>query len=424
MGWASNAAAQVEEFGGYFRAGGGFNSSKGGMSCFQATGAGSKFRLGNECDQYFEFVLGKKVFTSPDGVDFKIHVLPAAWIPFTNGDPGMGWGSGKVSFDPAGMDLEGLKKKFKDGADTSTIAAFGYQQLYFDSSPIEGLAKATFWGGRRYYHREAIDQTDFWYWDAGNALGGGIDNINIGEKVRVGYALFIGEDSNQLKKALKHDLSIYGIPMGLDKGAIKLGFNYYQGIADDSITSYNDGFSVGLQYQQDDLLGDEGSGTNKLAVQYGMGPGVAMGANGNMNNKSADFSTFRVLDHFSITPKSMPEFGMMFSAVYEHSKTRGDDGGHAQDWVSFGARVHYGLFEHFKLELDVGEDMVFPKGGDMRSLTKITFAPVLASAKGMGARPELRLFATVAFLNEAEKIARGSDKSASANFGIQGEVWW
>jgi hypothetical protein len=56
--WGQPAAAV--EVNGYIRALGGANSESGDAACFKLAGAGSKYRLGNECEIYGELMLGQQ----------------------------------------------------------------------------------------------------------------------------------------------------------------------------------------------------------------------------------------------------------------------------------------------------------------------------------------------------------------------------
>lgn len=55
-----SACAGAVDFKGYARSGIGWTGSGGEQQCFRATGAQSKYRLGNECETYAELKLGGK----------------------------------------------------------------------------------------------------------------------------------------------------------------------------------------------------------------------------------------------------------------------------------------------------------------------------------------------------------------------------
>lgn len=55
-----SAPTMAVDFTGYARSGIGWTGSGGEQQCFQATGAQSKYRLGNECETYAELKLARK----------------------------------------------------------------------------------------------------------------------------------------------------------------------------------------------------------------------------------------------------------------------------------------------------------------------------------------------------------------------------
>ena len=55
--------AQALEFAGYLRSGAGTSTGSGPQQCFQLPGAQSKYRLGNECEQYAELELRQDLLT-------------------------------------------------------------------------------------------------------------------------------------------------------------------------------------------------------------------------------------------------------------------------------------------------------------------------------------------------------------------------
>ncbi|VEB92241.1 maltoporin [Citrobacter koseri] len=61
-----SAQAMAVDFHGYARSGIGWTGSGGEQQCFQATGAQSKYRLGNECETYAELKLGQEVWKEGD----------------------------------------------------------------------------------------------------------------------------------------------------------------------------------------------------------------------------------------------------------------------------------------------------------------------------------------------------------------------
>ena len=58
MTFTAASPALAVDFHGYMRSGIGATTSGGDQTCFQANGADTKFRLGNECETYMELALG------------------------------------------------------------------------------------------------------------------------------------------------------------------------------------------------------------------------------------------------------------------------------------------------------------------------------------------------------------------------------
>jgi maltoporin len=64
---AMPTSSHALEFGGYLRSGVGTSVNSGSQSCFQLPGAQTKYRLGNECEQYGELELRQDLYTLDDG---------------------------------------------------------------------------------------------------------------------------------------------------------------------------------------------------------------------------------------------------------------------------------------------------------------------------------------------------------------------
>jgi len=128
-------------------------------------------------------------------------------------------------------------------------------------------------------------------------------------------------------------------------------------------------------------------------------------------------------------------FGIQADFVYEHDDEGTGDNSGISDWISAGARMSFGIVEHFKLLVEGGYDQVQKKNGAPKQfLGKFTIAPTLAASKALMSRPELRLFATYAQWSDAARIA-GIDSAniyrevyptylSGMSYGVQGEAWF
>jgi maltoporin len=231
---------------------------------------------------------------------------------------------------------------------------------------------------------------------------------------------------------IRPDLRLYGIPV--PGGQLVLGVNPVIDVSNNDATTAtpgaktNNGISATAMHVAPAL-----GGTNKFAVQYGVGSAVsANGVIGSLlTSTSANF--VRVLDHmdFQISPKLGGEVLAVFNR-YGKDDSNAAAVVPAQIWVTAGARVAYALHENAQLIADAGFDTVKSDGSDRRNLFKITVAPSITAHKAFWARPQLRLFATLAAWNKASSAAgvdsggiyTGTNKTVGTTFGIQGEAWW
>ena len=75
-------AASAVDFNGYFRVGPGATSNNLSRACYGLAGPGLKYRLGNECDIYGEFMFSQPL--QKDGVEYRVNVMPSLWNGATN----------------------------------------------------------------------------------------------------------------------------------------------------------------------------------------------------------------------------------------------------------------------------------------------------------------------------------------------------
>jgi maltoporin len=391
---------------GYFRMGYGASSEKGRMVCFQVAGAPSKYRLGNECDQYGEFNFSAPMYVGNDGVVASAYFMPAIYIPTSIGHP------------------QGISSPANT---TATGADYAFPIWYMDVKGISWLGGGTAWAGRRYYKREDFFLTDFFYWNP-SGLGGGIEDIQLGD-MKLSYAAFVVDGPatsaglpapplpSRTDFGVRNDIQLRGIPL-YPGGELQLGLNIVLDYSDNPAT--HSGWGATVRHVQE-LLG----GTNKLAIQYGQGGGVGFGIPDSLVLESG-VTRLRIVDVLTIQPTTA--IGGQAGVIFQHDEL--DPG--SQDWISIGGRVSFAFTEHAKLLLDVGHDSVNPAVGDQRSLTKITFGPAISAGEAFTSRPELRLFYTFATWNDAARIAgidsggiySTTDKTSGSTFGLHAETWF
>ncbi|HET6436963.1 MAG TPA: carbohydrate porin, partial [Anaeromyxobacter sp.] len=69
------APAGAADLAGYFRDGWAVNTHGGGMTCFQTPGMDFKLRLGNECDNYGEWLITQSIYKDKAGVEVTAGVM-------------------------------------------------------------------------------------------------------------------------------------------------------------------------------------------------------------------------------------------------------------------------------------------------------------------------------------------------------------
>jgi maltoporin len=391
---------------GYLRVGGGGSSQRGDQICFKLVGAEAKYRLGNECEIYSELNLSQVAYKDGDGTTLRVNFLLFAVSPLAQGD---------------NQSLVNPNRNPGPSAGVGPLD-FGYAQLYVDGQHIPGLGNTIVWLGRRYYKREDVHILDFFYWNP-SGLGGGFEDIPIGGPLKLSYAVFTADPGMPGDFSFRHDLQLRGIPA--NPGAeLQVGVDAVQPFGTDR--ALHPGASLTVQHVQG-MLG----GNNKFAVQCGVASGIGLGNTraGNTDvtilKSDTDARKCRLIEHLYFQPAR----NLGGQAVIVFQRSRSDAFG-VSTWFSAGVRVSYAVADHFKLLLETGHDRVTDAGKEPRVLTKITFAPALAAGARFFDRPELRLFTTLAFWNEAARVSGVDPAGVFANkklgftFGLQAEAWW
>ncbi|ACO81217.1 LamB type porin [Azotobacter vinelandii CA] len=389
--------AQAVNFSGYYRLGIGGNTKGGTQSCFQLPGAPTKYRLGNECEQWSELAWDQDIALA-DGSTLSGMVMGGFYNPI------------------------GHMPKFHDsnehGGGRSRI-----QQMFVEWKNATVLNGGNFWVGRRYYKRNDIHMTDLYYWNQ-SATGFGFDEVPIGD-LRYSYVFSRKDNKNQDPYVTRHDFNVNGFKTN-PGGEVQLGVSYLQ---EPGGSDKHSGWSVAVQHKQAGFLGGK---YNTFALQYGEGPGTGLGYTGD-SNLDKENKSWRLVEYFDW--QTTERFGGQFQLVYQ--KDVRPDGDNSR-WLSFGVRPVYAFTETFKVSAEIGHDQIKATDGT-RKLTKFSIAPTWSpGGPGFWARPELRVYYTYATWNEAaqraatemnpdsalsETGAFGTDRHGG-NFGVQVEYWW
>ncbi|WP_111895452.1 maltoporin [Acinetobacter sp. MB5] len=379
------------EFNGYLRSGIGYSDKGDTQSCFHLDGAASKYRLGNECEQYAELTGTQKLYTFADGSNLAVKGTLA------------------------------LYQDFGKDKDFSGDNYAKWAEAYAMWNNISALNGANLWAGRRFYNRNDIHISDFYVWDE-SATGFGIDSFKY-HGLSYSYSFSRKDSVFQEKAVNRHDFTIQDIPANQD-AKIGVGLSYLEKTNDPASHS---GAAITVMHKQ-----KIGNLNNTFSVQYGYGSGTGLGYTGDSTLSHKDKS-WRVTEFFD--SQFTENFSGQFEAVYQ--KDQRENSADDKTWYSIGARPVYAISPQFKLVGEVGFDAV--KRDKTATLTKFTFAPTWSpKGKGFWDRPEIRLYYTYAVWNkeaqqQADLLSPGSTISSTgnfgtarngSNFGLQIEYWW
>jgi maltoporin len=412
---------------GYFRGGFGASDQRGRMTCFALAlpgGLVSKYRLGNECEVWSETHFAMVTYVGDDGSVATLHFMPTVYIPTTY-----------IGYSPTGVINSPLQFT------TSTGATLSFPNLYADIKGIPWLYGGTPWVGSRYYKRESVYISDFFYWNP-SGVGGGIEDINLGRDLRLSYAAFAvdGEPGiptdptapqlpAQADFGLRNDLQLRGI-RPYQSGELQIGFQYIADLSNDPAT--HGGWGATVQFVQKLLGGD-----NKFAVQYGRGGGTGFGTlarfyypDFSLRHDPSE-SRFRIVEVLTIQPTDW--LGTQLAGVFQRDDL--GNAGQITKWYSAGGRVGLAFTKHTKALGEAGYDRVDKSNGsDSQYLAKFTGALAITAGKEFLTRPELRLFYTWARWNAAAQTATIDsgrlytdtypNARSGATFGLQAETWF
>ncbi|MDR3669220.1 MAG: carbohydrate porin [Holophaga sp.] len=444
----SQSALPVD-FHGYIRGGTGVSSAGGEMAAFQLPGAVTKYRFGNEAEDYGELEADAVVWDK-EGARFKLYTMAQFWHPYSAGQNAQYVGTTSSTRD----------------VDMSQYWVEG-KGILGDSAPFKD---ADLWIGKRYYNRHHVEIMDFYTW-TNQGMGAGIENIDLGFG-KLHYAYIQTDNINNMNTGPvmqtidgqnvvgTHALRLSDLKTN-PGGSLSVGLEFararpYSSVSLGSSTpaansatgagvaNRNSGVSIYLEHVQSQVLG----GDNSLLVGYGTGASSTLNALGPAPTPDASLTmanrTLRVVD--ALTMQLNASFAMQAVATYQNSR---DASGSRNVWTSLGARPMWFLTKHFSLVLDAGLDRVkyasdyAPNGspstaaGDTGQLLKTTLGAVWRPEPKFLSVPQLRFFVTNANWNQvtnraglnalgAESFANGTfaGKTSGTTYGVQAELWW
>ena len=415
-----SASSMAVDFTGYARSGIGWTGSGGEQQCFQATGAQSKYRLGNECETYAELKLGQEVWKEGDK-SFYFDTNVAYSVAQQND-----WEATSPAFREANVKGKNL---------------------------IDALPGSTIWAGKRFYQRHDVHMIDFYYWDI-SGPGAGLEDVDLGfgklsfaatrSSEAGGSYTFSSDRIRDYATSTANDVfdvRLAGLETNPD-GVLELGVDYGRANARDGYRledgASKDGWLFTAEHTQSML-----KGYNKFVLQYAtdaltsQGKGLPQGTN--INN---DGKMYRVLDHGAI---SLAErWDLMYVAMYQNTDL---DNNRGNEWYTVGVRPMYKWTPIMSTLLELGYDNVKSQQvGDRNVQYKITLAQQWQAGDSIWSRPALRLFATYAKWDEKWGYSKNADGNLTTlaaadstgnglftnsrgdndewSFGAQMEIWW
>ncbi|AKA38432.1 maltoporin [Yersinia ruckeri] len=403
------------DFHGYARSGIGWTGSGGEQQCFKATGAQSKYRLGNECETYAEIKLGQELWKEGDkSFYFDTNV---AYSVSQRDD----WESTNPAFREANVQGKNL---------------------------IEWLPGSTMWAGKRFYQRHDVHMIDFYYWDI-SGPGAGLENIDLGfgklslaatrNSEAGGSSAWI---DNQRKDAEKTINDVFDVRLaGLETnpgGTLEFGVDYGRANTAEGYALAQDATKDGVLLTAEHTQSMFG-GFNKFVVQYATDSMTSWNSGhsqGSLVNNNG--SMLRIIDHGAINLAE--KWDMMYVALYQDTNWDNKNG---TTWYSVGVRPMYKWTPIMSTLLEAGYDNVkSQRTGDRNGQYKLTLAQQWQAGDSIWSRPAIRVFATYANWDEkwgydnvkgssdlglAQNGSIGTDsrgKNNEVTFGAQFEAWW
>lgn len=411
---------------GYLRTG--IGTSEGGetQAHFQAPGALNKYSMGNQADTYGELEFDYTHYLNKD----HSKSLDLVWMV-----------SGYEAFDsPDGMSYN------------------HDEQLYlrlnnFFNNNID------LWVGNRFYERQAIHMLDRQWNNPGQGgTGFGIEGLldkGTNEDIKLALFGFEDDDVTSYSNGATDTLDSYTldwrwvhIPLN-ENLKLNLNANYSYRAENDTL-DYNDkdGFGVSswVDYEKGHVTDTVGllvrqGATVTINHWLGTSEKENPGNDSLILNDLNTAYTVELNNNYLYDDKDRFAFNGIFLAQYRDYGTTPHEYGEAPDanlgdslfWLSLGGRGLYYISNQFRLSLELTNDYIDNQTKDISgNLSKITFSPEFALAKGFYARPVLRPFVTYAMWDEDLKGYVGNtpgsapygDKTEGFTAGLQFEIWW
>jgi maltoporin len=418
------------EFGGYFRSGYGRADKGGPMVAFQAPGAATKYRLGNEAETYGELILSKNFYLAGlFGLD-------------KEGERSRAELKGPIARVQLRMSFFNPYSEFASASATSV----GLPEAWASVGNVLPFARSVkFWAGNRFYRRHDIHVTDFFYWNMSGG-GGGVEDIPIGPGklafAWIGWGstsglTYLPQPDPENKAGFSkqtYELRAYDLPLlfghveaGISVSHTKSGLDE---LGNQGPKSY--GFGAALVHTVPRFISDDG--VQKLSLQFGSGPARTFTAG--FETVTLPEGTFVRTDpkgawRVRITESFSANIGQYFSLgpVLVFQLTQEDSPKTKQAWISGGVRPIVHFTRYLNIAVEGGVDWVKDEAlGTNGVLGKITAAPQVSIDNRWNSRPVIRAFVTGAFWSDDFKGSVGGTNYATVkqglSAGMQMEAWW
>ena len=416
------------QIGGYLRAGYGRDSEGGPQVAFQAPGAFSKYRLGNEAETYGELTFGKNFYVPG------LFNLDAKERP--DGTP-----EGPIARVQATMSMYNPYQDLLSSSDTT----FGLPEAWAAiGNVVPSQPSLKFWAGNRFYRRHDININDFFFYNMSGA-GGGVEDFQlpfgklalawIGAASQSGFSDVPNPDANNeagFSKA-NWDLRLYDVPLPFGTGEFGMVYARADSGLDAGGNSAPDSDGLAFNFVHSSAPFISQDGVNKFSVQFGTGAAktftsgfefVSLTNGVFILPDESDSWRFRVTESFTANLSDYFSIGPAF--VYQYT----DDGsGDQVQWLSSGVRPILHFNKYLSLAFEGGVDWVKDTANDSSgSLYKLTLAPQVSLGNRFMSRPVIRAFVTYAHWSDDFIGQVGGNDYLNQNdgwtYGVQMEVWW
>jgi maltoporin len=414
---------------GYIRAGYGRNNEGGTQVGFQAPGALSKYRLGNEAENYAELTLGKNFYVP------ELFKLDGQTRP--DGTP-----SGPIARVQTTISVY---NPYQDQLSSSSTQ-YGLPEAFAEiGNVIPSQPSLKFWAGSRYYRRQDIHISDFFYYNMSGS-GGGVEDYEvpfgklalawIGSGTTSGFSDLPEPDADNKAGFTKGnlDLRLYDVPVPLGKGEVGVVLARSDSGKDalGNSAPSTEGAAITAVHTWEKFLSEDG--VNKFSLQYGTAAAKTFTAGFEtytVNNDvfirpdDRDSWRFRATEHFVADLNE--HFAIGPELLYQYTDYAGH-GGRVQ-WASVGVRPIVFFNRNISLAFEGGfdwvqDDSTATSGG----LYKLTLAPQVSLGNKFMSRPVIRAFITFAQWSEDFEGQVGGndyrDATTGFTYGVQMESWW